>query len=324
MSRFRTLVALTITVLALTAAAAQAYTIPGTYVTGAYTNFYGARAYEVYIPPSYHAGTAVPLVVALHGCSELADQFRQLTQFDRLASARNFIVVFPEQAGYANSAECWNWEEWVNQSRGAGEPSLIAGITSWVKSHYTIDAKRVYTTGISAGGAMADIMGATYPDVYAAIGVHSGCEYNGYVCIASQGPDPVTSGHQAYTAMGSFKRRLPVIVFQGTSDPFVPPINGDQVIRQWQVTNDYIDDGSFNGSISSSPATTTPGAVPGGRTYTVRRYNDHAGAELEQYWTVDGMVHAWSGGCSCELFSDPAGPDATTAMYDFFMAHPKP
>jgi poly(hydroxyalkanoate) depolymerase family esterase len=293
--------------------------------TGSYTNSAGTLAYRLYVPSTYSAGTAVPLVVALHGCTETADQFRQLSGFDDLAAARGFIVVYPEQSKTANQLSCWNWFKGEHVSRGAGEPSLIAGITDQVRQHYTIDAHRTYVTGLSAGGAMAAVMAATYPDVYAAVGVGSGCEYTaGAPCAGYRSDDPEKAGQRAYQAMGAHARVVPFIVFHGDQDTTVPPINAEQQVRAGQVADDWADDGAENGSIPVAPTSTVAGQVPGGRSYTVEHYSDGQGHELAQFWLVHGMGHAWSGGNAAVSYADPAGPNESAAMYDFFVAHPAP
>jgi poly(hydroxyalkanoate) depolymerase family esterase len=274
------------------------------------------------VPSTYKAGASVPLIVALHGCTESSDVFRQLSALDALAESKGFIVVFPGQDSSANSQNCWNW--FSQMQRGSGEPSIIAGITQAVQQHYSINTKRTYVLGFSAGGAMATVMGATYPDLYAAVGSGSGCEYNGLPCVGSPGPDPVTSGQGAYKAMGSYARQMPVIVFQGDADTTVVPANGDRIVREWQVTNDLADDASNNGSVPVTATSTANKQVSGGRSYTVTSYGDGHGGELIQYWVIHGMNHAWSGGCGCESYADPTGPNESQAMVDFFLQHTLP
>jgi poly(hydroxyalkanoate) depolymerase family esterase len=299
--------------------------LSGTPFAGTYTNSAGSLVYQGYVPSTYKSGTAVPLVVALHGCTETADQFRQLTRWDELAEAKGFIVVFPQQSKDNNSMNCWNFFQTAHMSRGAGEPSLIAGLTTWVQQHYTVDAHRTYVTGLSAGGAMSSVMAATYPDLYAAAGIGSGCEYAATAaCAGYKSADPVTAGQQAYKAMGQYARPMPVILFEGDKDTTVPPVNAQQIVQQWQVTDDLADDGAGNGSIPVQATSVTQGSVPGGHTYSVTQYSDGSHKELLESWLVNGMGHAWSGGCSCQQYADPAGPDETGAMYAFFMAHPKP
>jgi len=307
-------------VLLLTAGASAAQ---GRLLTSSYSDTAGTLSYEVYVPGAYVPGTPVPMVVAMHGCTENADEFRQLTRFDQLADARNMIAVFPEQNANANAGNCWNWFKGEHMQRGAGEPALIAGIAQRVRDQYSIDPHRIYVAGLSAGGAMASVMAATYPDVFAAAGVGSGCEYGATAtCTGYRSIDPEAAGEQAYKAMGAQKRVVPVIVVHGDQDETVPLVNSEQVVAQWVVTDDWADDGARDGSVPVAPTGVTEGAVPNGRSYTIARYADGHGGELLEYWVVHGMAHAWSGGCSCQQYADPSGPDETTAMYDFFMSHP--
>jgi poly(hydroxyalkanoate) depolymerase family esterase len=250
---------------------------------------------------------------------------QSLTRFSELAESRHFIVVYPEQPSSANQQKCWNFFQDAQAHRGSGEPSLIAGITTWVQDHYSVDPNRTYVAGLSAGGAMASVMGATYPDLYAAIGVGSGCEYAATAtCAGYKSADPAQAAKAAYAEMGPRARPLPVIAFEGDKDTTVPPVNAQQLISQWQLTADMADDATANGSVPIAPLKTVEGQVPGGRSYTETVYGDAKGDELMQSWLVHGMGHAWSGGCSCESYADPTGPDETAAMYAFFQAHPMP
>jgi poly(hydroxyalkanoate) depolymerase family esterase len=299
-------------------------TLPGKLTTGSYTNSSGTLSYELYVPSTYTAGTAVPLVVALHGCTETADVYRQLSGWDTEGQAENFIVLFPQQSSSRNSEECWNWFEQADMQRGSGEPSIIAGMVGSVEQNYSINTKQVYVAGFSAGGAMANVMAATYPDIFAAVGVGSGCEYNGLPCVGAPGPPASQTGQEAYQAMGSYARVMPAIVFQGDSDDIVDPANGPLIVNEWQVTDNYALDGSATGAIPTTPLSTTNGSSSGGQSYTVTQYGDQNGNDLIDYWVIHGMNHAWSGGSSSELYSDPSGPSETAAMWAFFSNHPMP
>ena len=304
-------------------AMAAGRTFSGTYKRGG-----ASLRYSGYLPSSYH-GSARPLVVALHGCTQSAGQFRQQTRWARSAEANGFIVVFPQQSRANNFLKCWDFFQAANMKRGSGEPALIAGITRRVRARYAVDPKRIYVDGFSAGGAMTSVMAATYPDLYAAAGIGSGCEYAATAaCAGYRGIDPNSAGRQAYAAMGSHARPIPVIVFQGDKDTTVPPANGQQVVQQWQVTNRLAGDGTTNsgspGLFPTLGGKVSYGRAPGGRSYTTRTYVDGHNAEQIQYWLVSGMGHAWSGGARTASYSDPAGPDETAAMYAFFRRHPKP
>src|SRR6266436_1412834 len=207
----------------------------------------GSRPYFVYTPENYQVGTPVPLIVMLHGCTQTAEDFATATQMNQLAEQYNFIVAYPQQTSIYNTALCWNWFNPANQFRGSGEPAIIAGIVQEIEhqtGQWTIDQHRIYITGISAGGAMSVILGATYPDIFAAIGVHSGAEYRAISSILSGGevfldggPDPIQQGKAAFAAMGSFARVIPTIVFHGTDDSVAAPVNGNQVVQQWMETD---------------------------------------------------------------------------------------
>jgi poly(hydroxyalkanoate) depolymerase family esterase len=293
--------------------------------SGTFTNSSGSITYKGYVPSSYKSGTAVPLVVALHGCTQSADDFSTLTGWNTLAAQKGFIVVYPEQNTNNNQLKCWNFFQPAHMQRGSGEPSLIAGITNWVQQHYTVDAHRVYVNGLSAGGAMSSIRAATYPDIYAAAGVGSGGEYAATAaCAGSKSADPVQAGNQAYQAMGQYHRPIPLIAFQGDQDTTVPPINAQQLVQQWLLTDDMADDGAANGSIPSASSGVTSGRSAAGSNYTTTSFSDGHGGELIQSWLVAGMGHAWSGGPSSAQYSYPSGPDETAAMFAFFTAHPMP
>ncbi len=175
---------------------------------------------------------------------------------------------------------------------------------------------------------MAVILGAVYPDLFAAIGVHSGAEYRatssfrGVLRVGQRGgPDPLQQGQAAYNAMGRLARVVPTIVFQGTRDFIVRPINGDQVIQQWMHTNALASGRIYNASFNA-PASAVPGTIPDGHSYNVYTWKDRYGNEIQQYWKVRGLGHAWSGGSPDVSYTDPRGPDASLAMYTFFMKHP--
>jgi poly(hydroxyalkanoate) depolymerase family esterase len=282
----------------------------------------------VYTPGGYTTAQQAPLIVMLHGCGGNPTDFSNTTQMNVLADSNQFIVVYPAESA---NGQCWQWASTANQSRGSGEPAILAGITQTVMgdtARWKIDPSRVYVAGFSAGAGMAVVMAATYPDLYAAMGEDAGVEYKastsgGAPILGNGGPDPVTQGRLAYDGMGTLARVVPVIAFAGTSDTTVPPINGEQVVRQWMETDRLASNGSYTASFTA-PSGTTTGRAPGtnGRAYTVRAWNDFAGNEVEEYWTVTGMGHAWSGGSTTGAYADPNGPSASQNMYAFFMAHP--
>lgn len=279
----------------------------------------GRLDYRVHLPGGYRAGAAVPLILVLSGCAQSIEQLEEVSRFSELAERHTFIAVYVAQSVLRNPAGCWNWFSPEDQARDRGEPSLLAGITGEVAATWSIDEERVHVIGPSAGGAMSVILGANYPDRFAAIGVIAGCEYSGAPCGLVGGPDPVEQGELAYRAMGSRARVVPVIAFQGQADAVVAPINGRQVAAQWVATDDRADNGVRDGSLPATPTATKAGQAPGGRTYSITEHGAPAVVELV---AVDGAGHAWPGGPADADFSDPEGPDASTMSYQFFMSHP--
>ncbi|CAM2063815.1 PHB depolymerase family esterase [Sulfidibacter corallicola] len=283
----------------------------------------GGRAWLAYLPSDYNGAAPVPLMIMLHGCTQSAQDFATSTTMNDLAEAHNFIVIYPEQPSSANMARCWNWFEPINQGR-SGEAASIAGIVTHFQNNYAIDANRMYCAGFSAGGAMTSIMGAVYSDLFAGIAVHSGLEFKAatssqtaFSVMSNGGPNPNTQGNLAFDAMGPRARILPTIVFHGTSDFTVAPINGEQTLSQWAQTNDRVDNGADDDSIDDTPEDVRSGTVAGGRSYTHSLYEDASGQVLLEHYSVDGMGHAWSGGEGF-LFTDPNGPDASALIVTFF------
>jgi poly(hydroxyalkanoate) depolymerase family esterase len=282
----------------------------GRFIDASYTNAAGTRAYKLYVPSGY-TGQTVPLVIMLHGGTQTPEDFAAGTQMNGLAERETFLVAYPEQAMSANSSRCWNWFQTADQRRGAGEPSLIAGITRQIMGTYHVDAGRVYVAGFSAGGAMAAVMAALYPDLYAAAGVHSGLAYgaahdlpSGLAAMQRGAPQPVPSPARA----------IPLIVFHGDRDPIVNQTNADRLIDQWFQARG-------TGSHPTPAATVQRGQIAGGHAYTRRIYRDAGGGIVMEQWIIHQAGHAWSGGSPHGSYTDPRGPDASAVMVRFFREH---
>ncbi len=304
----------------------------GNWANGSVTNSAGSRNYKIWIPTGYTGKTALPLVMMLHGCTQGPDDFAAGSQMNAIADKENFLVVYPEQPATANALKCWNWFEPTHQSRGEGEPALLAEMISSVSKAYKTDARRVYVAGASAGGAMAVIMAATYPDIFAAVGVHSGLAYKaaiglaeGRLAMAATGAEPARLGQLAFDAIGDLgksRHLMRVIVFQGTKDGAVAAANAARVISQWAKTNDLIDDAKDNNSVDDVPDRKQADTVPNGYVFTEFVYNDRKGKPLMEKWIVEELKHAWSGGAAGVPYADPKGPDASKEMWRFFHQSP--
>jgi poly(hydroxyalkanoate) depolymerase family esterase len=276
-----------------------------------YANETGSRAYKLYVPSGYN-GQAVPLVVMLHGCTQSPDDFAAGTRMNDLAEEQTFLVAYPAQAQSANVSKCWNWFRARDQQRDQGEPSLIAGITRQIMLDFPIEPGRVYIAGLSAGGAAAAIMGSTYPDLYAAIGVHSGLACGAASDIPSafaamrQGGSPAVWGSLRHGGSGN---AVATIVFHGDRDTTVSPVNGDLVIAQSKAAADL-------------RTTVSRGTTPGGINYTRTVQADESGRPMLEQWVLHGTGHAWSGGSAAGSYTEPRGPDASREMMRFFLQHP--
>ena len=277
----------------------------GVFLAKSFSNAAGRRAYKLYVP-SRHADGSRPLVVMLHGCTQSADDFAAGTRMNFAAEEQSCFVVYPEQPSAANAQRCWNWFKGGDQQRGSGEPAIIAGITRQIMADYAIDARRIYVAGLSAGGAAAAIMGETYPDLYAGVGVHSGLACGAArdlpsAFAAMRGDAPVRGA----AGSGDAGHTVPTIVFHGDRDTTVHPRNGAAVIARA---------GGDVQVLSEAQA-----AQRGKFTRSVRR--DADGRSVLELWEIHGAGHAWSGGSAAGSFTDPSGPDATREMLRFFLEH---
>ena len=266
----------------------------------------GTRAYRLYVPASYR-GAAVPLIVMLHGCTQSPEDFATGTGMNVLAEAEGCLVAYPAQPASANPQKCWNWFNANDQQRDQGEPAILAGLTRQIMRDYAVDARRVYVAGLSAGGAAAAILGAVYPDLYAAIGVHSGL-----ACGAARDMPSafaaMRQGGAAPSRAAAGQRTPPAIVFHADRDGTVHPRNGDQVLAQ------------FGAGLGMKPER-QDGQVQGGHRYTISRYRNGQGKAQLEHWLIQGGGHAWAGGHAPGSYTDPRGPDASREMLRFFLQH---
>ncbi len=334
------LVLVVITQLAVPAAPASAWS--GATSSGTFTKLTNAGIpYWLYVPASYVPGTPMPLVLELQGCNQSATDAALGTRWSAVAEAEGFIVAYPEvQVNPLNPGSltrCWDFFNPLEWKRTGGQAGAIASVAQKVMTTHTIAADHVFVTGASAGGAMSAIVAAFWPDLFASAANLLGCSY----------PCGDVTGLGAYTAMGANARQVPMFIAVGGADPAISPAVGEVSVLQWLATDDYVDDGLLNGSVSLIPAAVTqhaavpgpadpclppgpttlpcPGGILGWATYpyTVRSYDDAAGENILDYWVIYGLTHGYPGGDPTASFTDPQGPAVTEAIYDFFMAHPK-
>jgi poly(hydroxyalkanoate) depolymerase family esterase len=278
--------------------------VRGQFIAGSHGATAGRRDYKLYIPPNAGA-RALPLVVMLHGCTQNPDDFAAGTAMNEAAQAQGFYVLYPAQSQQANPQRCWNWFKHSHQQRGRGEPALLAGMTRQVMAQHAIDPQRIYVAGLSAGGAMAAILGNTYQDLFCAVGVHSGLAAG----VASDLPSALAAMRGAAGHAGAAANGTPTIVFHGDADTTVHPSNAELVIA------------ACVGDTSSVEIQKLGDTADRACTRRVHRGSD--GRVMAEHWLVQGGPHAWSGGSAKGSYTDSRGPDASAQMLRFFFAHPR-
>ncbi len=278
-----------------------AQTTPSSVIEANGSTKLGALTYRLFIPQTESNAKPSPLIVMLHGCKQNAHDFAVGTQMDQIGGRAGCFVVYPQQSSYANASGCWNWFKHTHQLRERGEPKALAMLILNLLQTYNIDSSRVYIAGLSAGGAMAAIMGEQYPELFAGVGVHSGLPTG----VARNLPEAMLSMQGHGNKPNNKPPVLPMIVFHGDSDKTVAPANGQHFANDIGLHPDSI-------------VETTRGAA--GRQFTKNIYRHTNGAILGEYWEIEGAGHAWSGGNKSGSYTDAIGPDASNEMIRFFLS----
>lgn len=300
----------------------DAQQLPGSFEAHEFSNDAGSRAYKVYVPAGkFDAPRA--MIVMLHGCTQSADDFAAGTQMNRFADEHGFLVVYPEQTAQANTSKCWNWFKPQDQLRDAGEPSLIADIVREVARRHDADPRRIFVAGLSAGAAMAVVLGETYPELFAGVGAHSGLPYGS----AHDIPSALAAMKGGRSGMPGLKnvsaplrkalQAVPVIVFHGDRDHTVQQTNGAHIVQHARDAHDA------QAGDAGLHVSTQAGVAPGGRSFSRTVHTDTDGQVRIESWTLHGMGHAWSGGHVSGSYTDGTGPQASAEMVRFFMSLPR-
>ncbi|RWZ67822.1 PHB depolymerase family esterase [Labedella populi] len=282
--------------------------------------------YQVHLPPQHDDSTALPVMLALHGCGMTGfgwNSMERTTQFDALADREGVIVVYPSQRPFANPLNCWNSADPRHQQRGSGEPALLAGIAREVVETYGADASRVHVSGASSGAGTAVILGVTYPDVFATVTSVAGGEYGlNRVDPDDPGATPaVETARQAWAQMADRQRTVPLLVIQGGNDEVVPEIVGDRLVEHWSAVYDLVDDGSLNDSFALTIETSATPAQDGRRAFELTRFTTADDRTLIEYYVVPTMDHAWPGPTGEGQYTDRAGPDASALAWHLAAQH---
>ncbi|MDB5748953.1 MAG: esterase [Massilia sp.] len=284
----------------------------GEFLSGSFASDSRSLQYKLYVPGGYR-NEPLPLVVMLHGCGQSAADFALGTGMNELAEQAQCLVLYPEQSSQANWNRCWNWYEQAHHERDEGEPALIAALTRSLIAQYAVDESRVSVAGLSSGGAMAVILGRTYPDLFKAVGCHSGLAHrsatDGFSAMSAMrdGADPACLTNP--TPLAS----IPVIVFHGDVDRTVHQKNSADVVRQ-----------TIECHMAQAPGQVREVAMheetgeASGRSFTRHTHRDETGDVIAEHWTIHGTGHAWSGGNSHGSYTDASGPDASKEMLRFF------
>ncbi len=278
----------------------------GVFLSKFFRNAAGERSYRLYIPSGPRLEPR-PLIIMLHGCTQSANDFAAGTRMNFAAEKHGCLVAYPEQTQAANASRCWNWFDKAHQTKGRGEPSILAGLVDEIARDHAVDRRRIYVAGLSAGGAAAHVMAQTYGDVFAAVGVHSGLPCGAAQDLPSAfaamkgGPVPTTPA----------QTKVPTIVFHGDRDTTVHPKNGAAVAG-----------GAADNSVYERKV--EQGRVENGRRYSRVVHRDGRGKGFVEEWIIHGAGHAWSGGSRNGTYTDPLGPDATSEMLRFFLEHARP
>jgi poly(hydroxyalkanoate) depolymerase family esterase len=277
------------------------------------------RRVVVHEPRGLEPGVAVPLVCMLHGCTQDGTSFAAATRMNETADRHGFIAVYPQQERGENQQGCWNWFLPEHQERDTGEPAWIAALVrelAGTASAWTIDRRRIFVVGLSAGGAMAAILAAAHNDLFAGVAVHSGLAHGSATNLGAAFA-AMNRGARGRAPSGRRERPTPSIVIHGTADQTVAVANAGHVLEQAMAANRLAAPDTCDLDIHR-PTTTSRGRIDGGHAYTRSRWSDRRGALMHELLQIDGLGHAWSGGTAGGSHTDPRGPNASEAIWRFF------
>ncbi|HXW20100.1 MAG TPA: PHB depolymerase family esterase [Roseiarcus sp.] len=271
-----------------------------------YRDAAGSLDYRLYVPES-RGGRDPALVLMLHGCGQNPEDFALGTRMNDLADEFGLIVAYPRQTRRANPSGCWNWFDLRHQSRGSGEPAKLAGLARALAKEFGVRKERVFAAGLSAGGAMAEILAATYPDVFDAVGVHSGLPYKSAVDVPSAFAAMKGTGPHDPAPPDAGDRRCRKIIFHGLADATVNPVNGERIVDGLERGETPLTRIDLDWEIEAGRVSRTA-------------LKDADGRPLAEQWLVEGGGHAWFGGDPRGSYTQAVGLDSSRVMVRFFLA----
>lgn len=276
---------------------------------------------------------AAALVLALHGCRQSAAGFLEAGRLAGLIDRHGLVLALPQaHASGDNPLGCWQWWDPQNQRRGGPVPGSLAAIAGAMDVR--IDPTRIYAMGLSSGGAMAAILGVVYPDLFSAVGVHSGVGFaagGGTACalkVLRDVPDDAEDRGRLGYLHQTAHRVVPAVIIHGTDDDVVEPAHADGLVREIAQRNDFADDDRDNDSFDADPDSELDETGPcraeeadDCHPYQLARYEDRDGNVMLERVLVEDLGHAWPGRRGGRDYADPRGPDAGELFWRFFKDH---
>lgn len=283
--------------------------------------------YWLYVPSHQPAaessGSAMPLVVMLHGCQQTATDIASATRMNALAERKGFAVLYPHQSSSADTHRCWHWYKRGVQ-RGEGDVAVIAQLIAQVQKCHRLDRSRTYVAGLSAGAALATIVALRHPDLIAAVGLHSAPVFatsdsalSAYRTMQQGAPHAHSAVMREFLAEHSGFPGMPVMVIHGDEDTVVRRINAEELAQQFLLVNGE--------QLKGADATRRLHAGrSAGQKPRLAYHTDTWYVKRKPYvvnCTVNGLGHAWSGGDRSVAFTEPSGPNASLMLWEFFEHH---
>jgi len=275
--------------------------------------------YLVYVPLGHSRLRRAPLIVLCHGCRQTPEDIAGLTRITEHADRSGSLVLLPRQVDGANAYRCWNWFE-ANTSHGGGEAAIVAAQIVAVRRRYRARRERVFVVGLSAGAALAAVLGLRYPRLIRGVVAHSGLACGAAsspataLTVMRHGPDNDVArvADSARAADGDPPDTVPLLVIQGDRDDVVDPINGVALVDQYLRFNAHAAgrDG-YRPAAALPPADAMAHEAENDARHGTRTDDWIAGGRIVvRHVTVEGLGHAWSGGNGDYAFADSRGPDA--------------